>query len=44
VVRLNGESHALEYPFRLDLPVRPGNYLLEVIGEAGRDAVRYRVY
>jgi penicillin-binding protein 1C len=42
-VRLNGESRALEYPFRLELPVRPGDYLLEVIGEAGRDAVRYQV-
>ncbi len=42
-VRLNGESRALKYPFRLDLPVRPGNYLLEVIGAAGRDAVHYQV-
>jgi penicillin-binding protein 1C len=42
-VRLNGESRALKYPFRLDLPVRPGNYLLEVIGQSGRDAVRYEV-
>ncbi len=41
--RLNGESRALPYPFRLDLPVRPGSYLLEVIGEHGRDAVRYVV-
>jgi penicillin-binding protein 1C len=42
-VRLNGESRSLRWPFRLDLPVRPGNYLLEVIGEHGRDTVRYQV-
>jgi len=42
-VRLNGQSRPLGHPFRLELPVRPGAYLLEVIGAAGRDAVRYQV-
>jgi penicillin-binding protein 1C len=42
-VRLNGESRALTHPFRLELPVRPGSYLLEVRGQAGRDAVRYEI-
>ena len=42
-IRLNGQSHPLRHPFRLELPVRPGAYLLEVIGAAGRDAVRYEV-
>jgi penicillin-binding protein 1C len=42
-VRLNGESRRLGHPFRLELPVRPGAWSLEVIGEAGRDAVRYQI-
>jgi len=42
-VRLNGETRELKHPFRLELPVRPGNYLLEVRGQAGRDAVRYEI-
>jgi hypothetical protein len=42
-VRLNGVARSLRPPFRLELPVRPGAYLLEVTGEAGRDTVRYEV-
>jgi membrane peptidoglycan carboxypeptidase len=42
-VRLNGQPRFLPYPFRLELPVRLGDYLLEVIGQAGRDVVRYQV-
>ena len=42
-VRLNGEVLPLRYPFRLELPVRPGDYCLEVAGPEGRDAVSYSV-
>jgi penicillin-binding protein 1C len=42
-VRLNGETRALRHPFRLELPVRQGSFLLEVRGEAGRDVVRYEI-
>ena len=42
-VRLNGEALPLRHPFRLELPVRPGAYRLEVTGPAGRDAVGYTV-
>jgi hypothetical protein len=42
-VRLNGQAASLRYPFRLELPVRPGAYRLEVRGRDGQDSLRYQV-
>ena len=42
-VRLNGSALSLRYPFRLELPVKPGTYRLEVTGCSGGEAISYTV-